>query len=120
VALRIPKSSESNRRIEHRIAGADANPYLVLAAVLAGMHAGMQRKRDPGEPLPREADLSADVTTLPTRLDTAIPLLRNGDILPDYLGRQYIQHYTILRQGESDDYHGQVPDLDYQWFLRAL
>jgi glutamine synthetase len=72
VALRVPRASEDNRRIEHRIAGADANPYLVLAAVLAGMHAGMQRKRDPGEPVRREADLSEEETTLPTRLDAAI------------------------------------------------
>jgi glutamine synthetase len=72
VALRVPRSSEDNRRIEHRIAGADANPYLVLAAVLAGIHAGLQRRRDPGEPVPREADLSDDADTLPTRLDRAI------------------------------------------------
>ena len=38
VALRVPSSSERNRRIEHRIAGADANPYFVVAAVLAGIH----------------------------------------------------------------------------------
>jgi glutamine synthetase len=42
VALRIPRSTEHNRRIEHRVAGAEANPYLVLAAVLAGIHHGLQ------------------------------------------------------------------------------
>lgn len=120
VALRIPRSSEANRRIEHRIAGADANPYLVLAAVLAGIHAGMQRQRDPGQPVSREADLSEEATTLPMRLESAIQLLEGGDVLPDYLGRKYIDHYTVLRRGELDDYHGQVPDLDYEWFLRAL
>jgi glutamine synthetase len=36
VALRIPASTEENRRIEHRIAGADANPYIVLCAILPG------------------------------------------------------------------------------------
>lgn len=119
-SLRIPVSSESNRRIEHRVAGADANPYLVLAAVLAGIHHGLKSEIDPGEPLPREADLSDAKVTLPTRLDKALELLRNGTILPSYLGELYTQSYVALRQGESDDYHGQVPDLDYQWFLRAL
>jgi glutamine synthetase len=120
VALRVPRSAESSRRIEHRIAGADANPHLVLAAVLAGMHAGMQLGLDPGEPIPREADLSQDSTTLPTRLDRAIALFREGEILPGYLGQSFVDAYAAVRQGESDDYHGQVPDLDYQWYLRAL
>lgn len=120
VALRIPRSSEKNRRIEHRIAGADANPHLVLAAVLAGMHVGMERKLDPGEPIPREADLSEDSTTLPTRLDSALTLFRDGDLLPDYLGQPFVDTYATLRQGESDDYYSRVPDLDYQWYLRAL
>jgi glutamine synthetase len=120
VALRVPSSSESNRRIEHRIAGADANPYLVLAAVLAGMHAGMQRKRDPGAPVAREADLSNDVTTLPTRLGQAIRMFREGDILPAYFGQLFVDSYAAVRQGESDDYHAQIPDTDYAWYLRAL
>ena len=120
VALRIPRSSEQNRRIEHRIAGADANPYLVLAAVLAGIHAGLQRQRDPGEPIAREADLSQDSTTLPTRLDAAITMFRAGDLLPEYLGRLFTQSFATVRQGESDDYHGRVPDLDYAFYLRAL
>lgn len=121
VALRIPRSSETDRRIEHRIAGADANPYLVLAAVLAGVHAGLQREREPTrEPVPREADLSDEETTLPTRLDEALRLFREGEILPGYLGERFIRTYASIRQGESDDYHGRVPDLDYQWYLRAL
>lgn len=121
VALRIPRSSEQNRRIEHRIAGADANPYLVTAAVLAGIHAGLERGQEPWEEAtPREADLSDDETTLPTRLDEALRLLREGRLLRPYLGERYVNTFAAVRQGESDDYHGRVPDLDYAWFLRAL
>ena len=121
VALRIPRSSEQNRRIEHRIAGADANPYLVTAAVLAGIHVGLERRNEPGDaPVPREADLSDVTTTLPTRLDEALKLFRDGALLPSYLGEKFVGAYVTMRQGESDDYHGQVPDLDYAWYLRAL
>ena len=84
------------------------------------MHAGMERELDPGGPVPREADLSADSTTLPTRLDRALSLFREGDILPEYLGRTFVDAFAAVRQGESDDYHAQVPDLDYQWYLRAV
>lgn len=119
-SLRIPVSSESNRRIEHRIAGADANPYLVLAAVLAGIHHGLSNEINPGAPLPREADLSDAEVTLPKRLDKALDLLGEGKVLPGYLGELYTQSYVNLRKSESDDYYGQVPDVDYQWFLRSL
>ena len=51
VALRVPHSPPANRRVEHRVAGADANPYLLAAAVLAGMHHGLTQRLDPGPPL---------------------------------------------------------------------
>ena len=50
VAVRIPKSDGAARRIEHRVSGADANPYLLLAALLAGIHYGITEKSQPGQP----------------------------------------------------------------------
>lgn len=120
VALRIPRSPEQSRRIEHRVAGADANPYLVLAAVLAGIHWGLGQCGDPGPPVPREADLSKDETTLPTRVDEAIRLFAEGPVLKGYFGEQFCRVYGAVRLGESNDYHSRIPDLDYRWYLRAL
>jgi len=120
VALRVPRSSEHNRRIEHRVAGADANPYLALATVLAGIHYGLEQQLLPGDPIPREADLSTDETTLPKRLDAAIALFANSEVLSTYLGSAFTAVYTAMRQGESNAYHAQVPDVDYAWYLRAL
>jgi glutamine synthetase len=51
VAMRVPHSDEKNTRIEHRIAGADANVYLATAAVLAGMLDGIEHGYDPGAPV---------------------------------------------------------------------
>ena len=93
----------------------------MTAAVLAGIHVGLERRNEPGDaPVPREADLSDVTTTLPTRLDEALKLFRDGAVLPSYLGEKFVAAYVTMRQGESDDYHGQVPDLDYAWYLRAL
>ena len=50
VSLRIPAGAPETCHIEHRPAGADANPYLVMAAILAGMHHGITEKLDPGAP----------------------------------------------------------------------
>jgi glutamine synthetase len=120
VALRIPRSNEQSRRIEHRVAGADANPYLVLAAVLAGIHWGLGQQGDPGAPVLREADLSEDETSLPIRLDDAIRFFSDSQIMQDYLGEKFTRVYGAIRRGESNDYYSQIPDLDYQWYLRAL
>ena len=120
VALRIPVSSPDNRRVEHRVAGADANPYLVMAAVLGGMHQGVLAKADPGDPIPAGADLSESAVTLPRRWDEAITLFRNSTVLPGYLGQAYSEAFAAQRQGECDDYHGRVSNLDYEWYLRAL
>ncbi|MEP4486461.1 MAG: glutamine synthetase family protein [Halioglobus sp.] len=120
VALRIPVSSPDNRRIEHRVAGADANPYLVMAAVLAGLLHGIKNKLDPGAPVPSGADLSDAKVTLPRRWDDSLTLFRRSSVLPEYLGRTYCETFAVLRQGECDDYHGRVSNLDYEWYLRAL
>ncbi|MBV9046571.1 MAG: glutamine synthetase, partial [Alphaproteobacteria bacterium] len=48
--MRIPAGPDDSRRVEHRVAGADANPYLALSAILAGAHYGLLKKLDPGEP----------------------------------------------------------------------
>ena len=51
VAVRVPNSDAKNQRIEYRLGGADANPYLALAVMLAGIHHGMSHKAVPSEPI---------------------------------------------------------------------
>jgi len=58
VAIRIPTSSADAKRLEHRVAGADANPYLVVAALLSGIHHGIAKKIKP--PKISTGDASAD------------------------------------------------------------
>ncbi len=120
VALRIPVSSADNRRIEYRVAGADANPYLVTAAVLAGLHHGLQTAVNPGPPVASDADLSCAEVTLPPRWENALDAFRAGDILPGYLGETYCRTFAAQRQGECDHFHAQVSNIDYEWYLRAL
>src|SRR3546814_13937989 len=60
VALRVPAGSGDARRIEHRVAGADANPYLALATLLAGIHKGIVARIDPGAPWDGHAAMEYD------------------------------------------------------------
>src|SRR3546814_1620868 len=64
VALRIPAGGGDARRIEHRVAGADANPYLALATLLAGIHKGIVERIDPGAPWDRSEEHTSELQSL--------------------------------------------------------
>lgn len=121
VALRIPVSSRQNCRIEHRVAGADANPYLVMALVLGGMHHGITQQCDPGPEIAERSVLPEDLeVSLPVRWGGALDAFRRSSIIPQYFGQQYFGVFHRVRQDECDVYHAAVPNLDYEWYLRAV
>lgn len=120
VALRIPVSDANNLRIEHRVAGADANPYLVMAAILMGIHHGLKDKCDPG-PMVKEGTFMEDFeVTLPTRWDAALALFDRSTLLPGYLDKEFCRIFSVCRHSESDQFHAQISNRDYEWYLRAV
>jgi len=89
-------------RFEHRRCGADANPYLIMAAMLAGGLHGMQTKAEPPEPSPGNAALDPGPPPLPASLPDAIAALRGSDLARELLGRQFVEHFALSRQVEWD------------------
>ena len=77
VSLRIPAGPAETCHIEHRPAGADANPYLVLASVLAGMHHGITQKIDPGPPVSGNG-YEKEAKKIPTDWLSAIAAFRSS------------------------------------------
>lgn len=77
-AIRIPDGSAEARRIEHRVAGADANPYMVLAAILTAMLDGLERRIDPGPPLATDA-YSSDMKRIPSLWADALRVFEQGE-----------------------------------------
>ena len=84
--LRVPVGTNEARRIEHRCAGADANPYLVMAAILAGVHHGIVNRIDPGPPAIGNVSREPDAQ-LPFSLGDALKRLENARVLPDLFRR---------------------------------
>lgn len=119
VALRVPISDAGNLRIEHRTAGADANPYLVTAAILAGVHHGLRNRCDPG-PMVEEGAVIELKQKIPNRWSSAIDRFANSRILPDYLGPEYCRSYVVNRRDEERNFHNLVSDVDFDWYLRAV
>ncbi|HUD51501.1 glutamine synthetase family protein [Parvibaculum sp.] len=116
VAFRVPAGSHSAMRVEHRVSGADANPYLVLAAILAGIHYGIVNEIDPGAPAEGNACDSMD-ESIPFYLPSALKRLRNSTILREYFGDQYVDVYAETKMLEFDKFQHAISPLEYDWYL---
>ncbi|MBU6206648.1 MAG: glutamine synthetase family protein, partial [Alphaproteobacteria bacterium] len=119
VALRVPAGAPKSRHIEHRVAGADANPVLALAAVLAAAHHGITHKIDPGPATVGDGYAAAAKAgaKLPTNWFAAVDAFAQSAILKDYLGEEFVRQYAIVKRTEQDRFFAAVPSLDYDWYL---
>jgi glutamine synthetase len=98
--LRVPVSNPDNRRVENRLSGADANPYLAVAASLACGYLGMIEGLQPSEPITGSAhELPFE---LPRSLDEALVRLRDCEPLVHLLGEPFVAAYTIVKQAEYE------------------
>lgn len=116
VALRIPAGSGPATRIEHRVAGADANPYLVLAAILAGIAHGIDTKADPGPHAEGDAEEIDTPVTLPTAWNNALEVFENSKVAKDAFGPGFHHVYTRLKQTERANFEQIVTSLDHLWY----
>ncbi len=112
VSVRIPADAPAATRIEHRVAGADANPYLVIAAILAGMLHGIEGKLQP--PPPVEGNAYEHVpASLPRYWPDALAQFSGSDFVRDNLGAEFRHVYEVLKQQELDDFDRQVTPMEY-------
>jgi glutamine synthetase len=119
VAVRVPVSDAANRRLEHRVAGADVNPYLLAAWVLAGMHFGIEQQLEAPPPLIGNAYKSSG-EPLPTHWATAFERFTRSTFARDYLGERFVTLYAATRRGELEDFSSYVSPLEIEWYLRGL
>lgn len=119
LSVRLPLSDDANRRFEHRVCGADVCPHLVVAAILAGAFHGLDAKCDPGEPL-GEFDLVDFAGVLPPRWRIALDVLEKSEVMPAYLGKEFVELYLSVRRSEEEDFHRQISAADYEQYLRII
>ncbi|MCB9948997.1 MAG: glutamine synthetase [Rhodospirillaceae bacterium] len=115
-ALRVPSGPPGSRRVEHRLAGADANPYIVMAAVLAGVHHGIRHRLDPGPPITGNAYQQL-TPTLMASWAMALDRLDRSDFFAEAFGRAYLDVFLALKRGEREKFMAHVTPLEYQWYL---
>jgi glutamine synthetase len=115
VAFRVPAGPAAARRIEHRVAGADANPHLVLAAILAGLHHGIAADAEPDEPRNGQVD-SAD-PALSFDFRTALDRLANSALLGRYIDPGYLAVYAEAKRAERARFLDHIGRREYEWYL---
>lgn len=119
VAVRVPAGSNSARRLEHRVAGADANPYLLFAVLLSAMFEGMQQKLSP--PLPISGDgYSQEKETLPVYIQDAVKLFHESQFIKNNLGEELQRIFTLTKEQEISEFRRRITDLEYQSYLEKL
>ncbi|MCE3284629.1 MAG: glutamine synthetase [Steroidobacteraceae bacterium] len=116
VAFRVPHGPPDSRRVEHRVAGADANPYLLAAIVLGGVHLGLTQQLDPGPVLAGNA-YRDNTPSIPLSWPEALAVFEHSAFVRDCLGERFARLYAQTRRGEMIDFCSHVPALDYDWYL---
>ncbi|MBD8532788.1 MULTISPECIES: glutamine synthetase family protein [unclassified Massilia] len=102
VGFRVPVSGAQDRRIENRIIGADANPYLALAVTLACGYLGMVDALEPTAIV--EGSAYKMPVELPQGLPEALTLVRNDTRLREVLGDRFIDVYSAIKELEHQEF----------------
>ena len=109
-------------RVEHRQAGADANPYLAAAAALAAGLDGVRRGCEPPPAVDGDVYALADgaVPALPATLGEATDLLERSALARDWLGDDVVDHCVAMRRSEIAAQAAAVTDWETERYLEAL
>ncbi len=116
VAMRIPSGERAAYRVEHRLSGADANPYLAVAAVLAGVQYGMENKVEPGPAVVGNA-YDQDHETLADNPRDALRAFERSQWVRETFGPEFTDVYTACKWGEIRLFEQQVTPMELDLLL---
>lgn len=112
-ACRVLAEHTGSARVEHRLAGADANPYIVAAGLLGGGLEGLQSDAPP----PPAGRSSAQDRALPTSLSQALERFNASTLAPNLLGKTFTHAYAATRRAELDRYETWLRTSITEWEL---
>lgn len=118
-AIRIPGGNHKARRIEHRVAGADANPYLVMASILGGALVGMEGKMVPAPPITGDA-YSQNLPNLPMDWASAIDTFRRGTYVQEVFSKRLQTMLVECKVQELRKFARMVTDFEYHSYLEVV
>lgn len=121
VAVRVIRSEQPGRcRIECRRPGADANPYLALAALVASALDGVRREAEPPPLVEGDASARSDLPPLPGSLESALAAFAADEVLRGALGEEFSQYYAVSRTWELKAWQQAVTGWERERYERAV
>jgi glutamine synthetase len=119
VSVRTIGDDPDDLRLEFRLPGADHNPYLTFAALLASIAEGIERRTDPGPPRIGNA-YNQDRPPLPSDLGKAGALFRASGTARRWFGDPAVDHYAKVAEFEWDQFMAQVTDWEIQRYFEQI
>jgi len=119
VAIRVPAGNNAARRLEHRVAGADANPYLLFAVLLSAMLEGIKQNLDPGEPITGDG-YSQERDLLPVYIQDAVKIFSESEFIKTNLGSEVQRIYALTKEQEIAEFRKRITTFEYQSYLEKL
>lgn len=116
VAVRVPASEDAAVRLEHRLAGADANPYFVLAGVLGGMLKGLEDQKLPPKEIIGNA-YDRKLEQLSDDMDDAIIDFENSDFIKQLIGKDLQRIFSAVKRVELAAFLNEITPLERSTYL---
>ncbi len=115
-AIRIPGGGSENTRIEHRVAGADANPYLVATAILGAALQGIENETSVMEPLKGDS-YSKNLDQIPSSWLSAIDFFKHGSLNKIIYSDIFINVLSNLKLQEQKRFADRMEDFEIHTYL---
>lgn len=120
-ALRVIPGNEYSQRVEHRLPGADANPYLVLAAVVAAGLWGIQQQQKPSAAITGNAyELKEEALALPNNLWDAAQLFKSSTAAKTFFGEEFVSHFASTREWEVRQFRKHISSWELDRYFEII
>ncbi|MES3708664.1 glutamine synthetase family protein [Pseudomonas putida] len=117
--LRVPESSPEAMRVENRLPGADANPYLAIAASLLCGYLGMVQKIEPSAAVQGRAYERRNLR-LPITIEDALQCMEECDAVKEYLGEKFVAGYVAVKRAEHENYKRIISSWEREFLLLSV
>ena len=117
--LRVVGHDAGSLRVENRLPGSDANPYLTVAATLAAGLAGIAEQIEPDDPIIGNGYVPSETEprNYPRNMRDAIAALRASDFAREWLGDTFVDAFSATRESQEEAFMGRVPDTELRRFF---
>lgn len=120
-ALRVVPGSANTHRVEYRVAGAEGNPYLALAAALGSGLLGIENRSEPSEPVTGNAYEADEAhAPFPATLSEAAKRLRRSEAAAELFGVDFVQHFADTREWEEREFRRDVTSWELERYFEAI